>query len=455
MARRRRTRRMPPRCGSSPRQADARLTARVNSATTPSSAIGRARGRPADTPRSRTRSATSSGGRANHLPSPLRRERGVARGAARTTARLGLGEGIVTTSAQAALLRRTAPGAGPCEALAGWPVRSATAPGLTPARRPAPRLARPAHASRTRRPRAALSDAPRSGPRRSAATPAELSASPAARPLKLRGGFGLKDSPARRCGAGDRYVFRCATTKAAVASPSGAPARNRSPASSTSSRSEGSSQPSPSARWHPMPKAGAIAAAAPAAPSRRARRSDATPRRRALRCDAQLLGPRARLVGGQDQRRARLARTGGGEGLRDGGAAALVGEQLRAGTLRRGRAPLVRRHQQQRSVVRRAHGDQHVLEHRQHQRGALRRPQHRGQARLRLAEALDRHDHAEVARRGAHDVAASTTRRASASRRSALVIIVSQTTARSPSAPTAPARAASTASRTNTSSSPA
>ena len=141
----------------------------------------------------------------------------IAHNLARWTARLGLGEGIVTTRtlrrryfALAGRLTHSArrwtlhlpkrwPWAGQWAAALAR-LRAASAPGLTPAHSadPAPSLAPacPAHASRT--PRAARSAPPSRVERRllaparprhrpaSAGTPAELSASPAARPLKLR-----------------------------------------------------------------------------------------------------------------------------------------------------------------------------------------------------------------------------------------------------------------------------
>ena len=193
--------------------------------TTPSSAIARGScwsWRPASavTPRSRTRSATSSTASAEPSPlGPLRRERGVARGAGdrpqprpldgAARARRGNRD---DQDAQAALLRsrRTAHPLGPAldpappEALAlGRPVgsrpgattgRYRSRPDARSQRRPAPRLApacprtpRAPSRRRPQRPRAVLSDGSSLRHRpANAATPAERSASPASRPVKLR-----------------------------------------------------------------------------------------------------------------------------------------------------------------------------------------------------------------------------------------------------------------------------
>ena len=134
----------------------------------------------------------------------------IAHNLARWTARLGLGEGIVTTrDAQAALLPRsqdgspTRHGAGPCTSRSAgpgpcsWQPRSRdygryrSRPDARSQRRPGPeaRASMPAHASRT------LATAPSAPPSRAcslrhrpanAGTPAELSSSPASRPVKLR-----------------------------------------------------------------------------------------------------------------------------------------------------------------------------------------------------------------------------------------------------------------------------
>ena len=164
----------------------------------------------------------------------------IAHNLARWTARLGLGEGIVTTRT---LRRRyfalagrltTRPGAGPCTSRSAGPGlasgqppwrgygRFRSRPDARSQRRPgsAARASMPAHASRT------LAPAPSAPPSRverrllaparprhrpaSAATPAELSASPAARPVKLRS----MDSGLPARGAADRRRTRLRALRA-------------------------------------------------------------------------------------------------------------------------------------------------------------------------------------------------------------------------------------------------
>ena len=141
----------------------------------------------------------------------------IAHNLARWTARLGLGEGIVTTRtlrrryfALAGRLMPSRPGAGPCTSRSAGPGlgsgqprsrdygRYRSRPDARSQRRPGSeaRASMPAHASRTLAPapsappsraeRRLLAPARPRHRRANAGTPAELSASPAARPVKLR-----------------------------------------------------------------------------------------------------------------------------------------------------------------------------------------------------------------------------------------------------------------------------